>query len=90
MTARNCCAATVDNDLLSLSDLPCLMPMVRCSRDAHRIPKHDETSFSLSLRGTSRVIFDFRIDAFSRFRKIVDPQCQQIGAREVSLEGGTT
>jgi len=30
-----------------------------------------------SLRGISRAIFDFRIDAFSRFRKIVDPQRQQ-------------
>jgi hypothetical protein len=31
MTARNCCAATADNDLLSLPDLPCFLQMVRCS-----------------------------------------------------------
>jgi hypothetical protein len=31
MTARNCCAATTDNDLLSLPDLPCFLQMVRCS-----------------------------------------------------------
>jgi len=31
--------AIADNNLLSLPDLPRRTPMVRCSRDAHRIPK---------------------------------------------------
>ena len=31
MTARKYCAATADNNLLSLPDLPCFLQMVRCS-----------------------------------------------------------
>jgi len=52
MTARNCCAAAADNNLLSLPDLPWPRPMVRCSRHAalHSFgeaarQKHHETNF---------------------------------------------
>jgi hypothetical protein len=49
MTARNCCAATADNNLLSLPDLPC--PRGRWCAAAgmpaciHSVKGHGETDF---------------------------------------------
>jgi hypothetical protein len=78
----------VGNNLLSLPDIPCLISMVRCGRDTHRISAARRDRLSDLLRMSLRASSSTFVLTLSRFRKIVDAQRQKIGAHKVSL-GGT-